>query len=332
MEFGIELLCKTSLIRGHRRGKKERPAQLIPEQELFEAYDEITRAVYRTALQKKWLEQIENLLKEYRRLGQDVLLEMAEQFDAAQFSSTELQPMQYWLRTELCDSKEYGWTEWIEVLKTWIRCTESSDPVGKFGWIFLEWHCLPMEELLDNQEEKNWKREEEERERIRAEKFAALKIEFGMDAVLRLLETMRNQHAWGVFLAKNTTCEEFAKVAEAIRKQEKQQLLAGFFDQGDFQEASAVFEKMSENEKLRLLSTLQREEIDSWLTTREREQTYWANQDMRWSYNERRYKKLLQYHPGGILLYLYGNSGQVEHLFELFRRVFDAIAEQRVNA
>ena len=83
--------------------------------------------------------------------------------------------MQYWLRTELCDSKEYGWTDWIEVLKTWIRCTESSDPVGKFGWIFLEWHCLPMEELLDNQEEKNWKREEEERERIRAEKFAALK-------------------------------------------------------------------------------------------------------------------------------------------------------------
>ena len=67
------------MIRGHRRGKKERPAQLIPEQELFEAYDEITRAVYRTALQKKWLEQIENLLKEYRRLGQDVLLEMAEQ-------------------------------------------------------------------------------------------------------------------------------------------------------------------------------------------------------------------------------------------------------------
>ena len=332
VEFGIELLCKTSLIRGHRRGKRERPAQLIPEQELFEAYDEITRAVYRTALQKKWLEQIENLLKEYRRLGQDVLLEMAEQFDAAQFSSTELQPMQYWLRTELCDSKEYGWTDWIEVLKTWIRCTESSDPVGKFGWIFLEWHCLPMEELLDNQEEKNWKREEEERERIRAEKFAALKIEFGMDAVLRLLETMRNQHAWGVFLAKNTTCEEFAKVAEAIRKQEKQQLLAGFFDQGDFQEASAVFEKMSENEKLQLLSTLQREEIDSWLTTREREQTYWASQDMRWSYNERRYKKLLQYHPGGILLYLYGNSGQVEHLFDLFRRVFEAIAEQGVNA
>ena len=330
--FGIELLKKDSLIRGHRRGKKERPAQLIPEQELFEAYDEITRAVYRTALQKKWLEQIENLLKEYRRLGQDVLLEMAEQFDATQFSSTALQPMQYWLRTELCGSKEYGWTDWIEVLKTWIRCTESSDPVGKFGWIFLEWHCLPMEELLDNQEEKNWKREEEERERIRAEKFAALKIEFGMDAVLRLLETMRNQHAWGVFLAKNTTCEEFAKVAEAIRKQEKQQLLAGFFDQGDFQEASAVFEKMSENEKLRLLSTLQREEIDSWLTTREREQTYWASQDMRWSYNERRYKKLLQYHPGGILLYLYGNSGQVEHLFDLFRRVFEAIAEQGVNA
>ena len=89
---------------------------------------------------------------------------------------------------------------------------------------------------------------------------------------------------------------------------------------------------MSENEKLRLLSTLQREEIDSWLTTREREQTYWASQDMRWSYNERRYKKLLQYHPGGILLYLYSNSGQVEHLFDLFRRVFEAIAEQGVNA
>lgn len=332
VKFGIELLRKTSLIRGHRRGKKERPAQLILEQELFEAYDEITRVVYRTALQKKWLGQIENLLKEYRRLGQDVLLEMAEQFDATQFSSTALQPMQYWLRTELCGSKEYGWTDWIEVLKTWIRCTESSDPVGKFGWIFLEWNCLPMEELLDNQEEKSWTKEEEERERIRAEKFAALKIEFGMDAVWRLLETMRDQHAWGVFLAKNTTCEEFSDVAEAIRKQEKQQLLAGFFDQGNFQEASSVFEKMSENEKLRLLSTLRREEIDPWLTTREREQTYWANQDMRWSYNERRYKKLLQYHPGGLLLYMYGNSGQVEHLFDLFRKVFEAIAEQGVNA
>ena len=153
-----------------------------------------------------------------------------------------------------------------------------------------------------------------------------------MDAVWRLLETMRDQHAWGVFLAKNTTCEEFSDVAEAIRKQEKQQLLAGFFDQGNFQEASSVFEKMSENEKLRLLSTLRREEIDPWLTTREREQTYWANQDMRWSYNERRYKKLLQYHPGGLLLYLYGNSGQVEHLFDLFRKVFEAIAEQGVNA
>ena len=106
-----------------------------------------------------------------------------------------------------------------------------------------------MEELLDNQEEKSWTKEEEERECIRAEKFAALKIEFGMDAVWRLLETMRDQHAWGVFLAKNTTCEEFSDVAEAIRKQEKQQLLAGFFDQGNFQEASSVFEKMSENEK-----------------------------------------------------------------------------------
>lgn len=53
---------------------------------------------------------------------------------------------------------------------------------------------------------------------------------------------------------------------------------------------------------------------------------------MRWSYNERRYKKLLQYHPGGLLLYLYGNSGQVEHLFDLFRKVFEAIAEQGVNA
>mgnify|MGYP000341015703 CR=1 FL=1 len=35
VKFGIELLRKTSLIRGHRRGKKERPAQLILEQELL---------------------------------------------------------------------------------------------------------------------------------------------------------------------------------------------------------------------------------------------------------------------------------------------------------
>ena len=98
--FGIELLKKDSLIRGHHRGKKGKSDPLISEQELFDCYDEITRMVYETALKNKWLEQIEKILKEYRRLGEDILLEMAKRFDAAQFSSTALRPINYWLITE----------------------------------------------------------------------------------------------------------------------------------------------------------------------------------------------------------------------------------------
>lgn len=337
VEFGIELVQKRSLLRGHRRGKKERPQNLIDQQELCEVYGEIARAVYGAALQNRWLGQIEKLLKGYRQLEKDallkkdVLLEMAAQFDAAAFSPAELVPLQNWLRTELCNSREWERPDWTEVMEAWVRCTEPNDPIVRFGWMFWEWSSLPAEELLKG-EKKSWRKKVEQRECIRAAKFTALKTEFGMDAVLRLLETMKDQYMWGVFLAKNTTREEFSAVAEMIRAQKKQQLLAGFFDQGDFREATAVFEKLSEAEKLQLLSALRREEVDSWLTTPEREQAYWTNQNMKETYNEQQYQKLLQYHPGGFLPYLYDKCEEVEQKFDLFREVFEAIAEKGVNS
>lgn len=326
VEFGIELLCKTSLIRGHRRGKKERPAQLIPEQELVEAYDEITRAVYRTALQKKWLGQIEKLIKEYRRLGQDVLLEMAEQFDATQFSSTALQPIQYWLKMELYNSKKYDWSGQIEVLEAWVRCTEPDDLVGKFGWMFSNWQQLPAEELL-NDENEGWKKKAKDAEKLRETKFLELRAERGMVAVQQLLEIMEDQYPWGAFLARNTSNEDFTMLVKSIRSQSKVQVLAGFLDHGDFQKVIDIFEKLPETEQLAILSMLWREETKQLLITSKREQAYWKKRVMV-TYSEQEYRELLQHHPGGLLTYLWDQSNQIEQLFGRFKEVLEAVAEK----
>ena len=326
VEFGIELLCKTSLIRGHRRGKKERPAQLIPEQELVEAYDEITRAVYRTALQKKWLGQIEKLIKEYRRLGQDVLLEMAEQFDATQFSSTALQPIQYWLKMELYNSKKYDWSGQIEVLEAWVRCTEPDDLVGKFGWMFSNWQQLPAEELL-NDENEGWKKKAKDAEKLRETKFLELRAERGMVAVQQLLEIMEDQYPWGAFLARNTSNEDFTMLVKSIRSQSKVQVLAGFLDHGDFQKVIDIFEKLPETEQLAILSMLWREETKQLLITSKREQAYWKKRVMV-TYSEQEYQELLQHHPGGLLTYLWDQSNQIEQLFGRFKEVLEAVAEK----
>lgn len=324
--FGIELLKKDSLIRGHHRGKKGKSDPLISEQELFDCYDEITRMVYETALKNKWLEQIEKILKEYRRLGEDILLEMAKRFDAAQFSSTALRPINYWLRTELYDDKKYDCIDWIKVLETWLHCTEPNDPVDKFGWMFSNWYRPPMEELL-NDEDEGWKKKADHAEELRTTKFVELKTTYGMDAVRQLLEMMEDQYLWGMFLAGNSADKEFETLTESICVQRKLQVLAGFFDYGNFQIVADVFEKLSEAEKLQLLPLLRREEVEQWLTTPQRKRTYWEKRSMT-AYSEKEYQQLLKYHPGGLLPYLYDQRKQIENLLDRFKEVFEAIAEQ----
>lgn len=326
VEFGIELIGKGSLIRGHHRGEKKRRFQPVSEQELFTAYDEIAWAVYDTALKNRWIGQIENLLKEYRWLGQDILLKMAERFDAAQFSAAELQPIHYWLRTEIYNTKEYNEPCQTDVMEVWLHRTEPNEPIRKFGWMFLDWYQLPAEELLNDKNER-WEKREEDAEKLRTAQFTKLKTEYGMDAVQQLLETMKDQYEWGEFLAKNITNQEFATLAEVIREQKKLQLLVGLLDKGDFQEATSIFEKLPESEEYQLLHRVRRKEVTQWLTTPERKQQYWKRRIM-WPYDEQEYQQLLQYHPGGLLPYLYAQSDKNEQLFSQFKEVFEAIVEQ----
>ena len=148
-----------------------------------------------------------------------------------------------------------------------------------------------------------------------------------MDAVRQLLEMMEDQYLWGMFLAGNSADKEFETLTESICVQRKLQVLAGFFDYGNFQIVADVFEKLSEAEKLQLLPLLRREEVEQWLTTPQRKRTYWEKRSMT-AYSEKEYQQLLKYHPGGLLPYLYDQRKQIENLLDRFKEVFEAIAEQ----
>ena len=325
--FAIELIAKTSIITGNRIGEKAREHGHITYSELFSAHKEITSAILNTAITEKRADWVEDALKVYWYIPCEVLSSSAELLTSADFSPEQKMPIIFQIKTHLYYIQKGGHDErsqWIESLNKWLDYLIADDPVSKEGWRFYKIYHPPFQELLSEPEESYFEREKRAL-MIREQAFRAMRDEYGIDAVVKLIGCMEDSRAWGEFLGKNLLVDEYLLVASLLCSGNKMQSLAGLVTSVEHPSATEIYNSLSLEDQVSLLPLLYRDDIYDWLSSPELERLYWKDKKLV-KYSDREYHSLMKYNPCGLLM-LFVQEDKTQDSFNRLIEVVHAIVD-----
>lgn len=327
--FAIELIAKTSFFTGSRIGEKPRSYGQVTRAELYSAYKDITSTILNTSIGAKRADWVEDILKVYWYIPCEVLCSSAELLASADFPFEQKMPIVYQIRNHLYYIQKGGHddrSQWLESHNKWLDCLTAGDFISKEGWRFYKFYHPPFPELLSEPEESYFEREKRAL-MIREQAFRAMRDEYGIDAVVKLVGCMEDSRAWGEFLGKNLLADEYFAVASLLCSGKKTQSLAGLVSTVTLQSARGIFDTLSLEDQRLVLPLLLREDIDELISSPEQERLYWKDKSL-YKFSDRAYRSLLKYNPCGLLM-LFDQEEKNPDSFDRLLEVVHAIVDQK---
>ncbi len=329
--FCIDLLSESSFYVTNKFGTEGRLIENITCVQLQAAVDEVGRVAFEYAIKEKCCDWIQSLLLNYQLFSNDLLYYAADMLKTASFSTEELVKLHYYARrlaNHIRNCSILNNAEYVSLLDYWINMTQVCDPILQHAWMFFEYYEFPLQK--SDIDRIGYLGEDKGPESIRKYMYSQIKEKFGVEGFCKLLYFMNDAPQWGQFIAENCTDGEFIELAKTVYHQQKYYLLGGLLNCGSLLPATRVFLALSDDLQIRILSMIDRNDIDKWLTTSEKQYAFWQTKQMR-TYDEKRYQALLAFHPFGLIGFLYDHVNQFKSMKSVYYEVLSKIIESETK-
>lgn len=325
IQFAIELINQYNYNIPFRYKTYEKQ-QLLKNKRLY-VLEKIATNILETAYQQNSVFLIFKLIKNFYKMSPRFWTSQVENFIYNKYPLTDIAKLNYEFRSKLYKIKEVNLEKqksYIDVIKLWIEKTSISDSPYSMFWIFTNYTHCPLDELLKY--DKASQEYFDELLKIRQQTFLNVLKTYGLNGVFSLLDYLNDDIRWGLVLSVEKDFDILTQICSNLIKLSKKQILYGTIDYLEKDQAKKIFDSLSNDTQLELLSTIQRKDISDWLTSDDLKSAYWKNKFIS-QLDKDKYAEILHYNPNCLIFHCHELAEQnIQDNIKIIKEVFSAIS------